>query len=122
MYPKPLQDLSGWDVRSIGCSFTSIVVAADDSVIAWGPSPTFGELVRCHIYYNHNFSGFISIMPFQGLGEMRKSSTTPIEVKALEGVYIMHVVCGVSHTLMLARDDSEEEKARLQDFPVYSVP
>lgn len=45
MYPKPVQDLSGWDVRSIGCSYTSILVAADESVIAWGPSPTFGELV-----------------------------------------------------------------------------
>lgn len=46
MYPKPLQDLSGWNVRSVGCSVTSIVVAADESVIAWGPSPTYGELVR----------------------------------------------------------------------------
>lgn len=45
MYPKPLQDLCGWDVRSVGCSITSIVVAADESVIAWGPSPTYGELV-----------------------------------------------------------------------------
>ena len=45
MYPKPLQDLYGWDVRSIGTSVTSIVVAADESCIAWGPSPTYGELV-----------------------------------------------------------------------------
>lgn len=45
MYPKPLQDLGGWNVRSVGCSVTSIVVAADESVIAWGPSPTHGELV-----------------------------------------------------------------------------
>ena len=45
MYPKPLQDLFGWEVRDIGCSATSIVVAADRSVIAWGPSPTYGELV-----------------------------------------------------------------------------
>ena len=27
-------------------SKTSIVVAADDSVVSWGPSPTYGELVR----------------------------------------------------------------------------
>jgi hypothetical protein len=45
MYPKPIQDLTGWAVRSVGCGFTSIVMAADDSVIAWGPSPTCGELV-----------------------------------------------------------------------------
>ena len=46
MYPKPIQDLSGWEIRCVGCSQTSVVVAADDSVIAWGASPTFGELVR----------------------------------------------------------------------------
>jgi alpha-tubulin suppressor-like RCC1 family protein len=45
MYPKPIQDLSGWDIRCVACSQTSVVVAADDSVIAWGCSPTFGELV-----------------------------------------------------------------------------
>ena len=45
MYPKPIQDLTGWNVRSVGVSNTSIVIAADDSVIAWGPSPTSGELV-----------------------------------------------------------------------------
>lgn len=45
MYPKPIQDLSGWEIRCVGCSQTSVVVAADDSVIAWGASPTFGELV-----------------------------------------------------------------------------
>ena len=28
------------------CSKTSIVLAADDSVVSWGPSPTYGELVR----------------------------------------------------------------------------
>ena len=28
------------------CSKTSIVLAADDSVVSWGPSPTYGELVK----------------------------------------------------------------------------
>jgi len=46
MYPKPLQDLAGWNVRSVGCAATSIVVAADESVISWGPSPAYGELVN----------------------------------------------------------------------------
>lgn len=45
MYPKPVQDLSGWHITSIGCSNTSIVISADDTLIAWGASPTFGELV-----------------------------------------------------------------------------
>lgn len=59
MYPKPVQDLAGWDIHHIGTGFTSIVIAADDTVIAWGASPTYGEL---------------------GLGEFQKSSTTPKEV------------------------------------------
>ena len=57
MYPKPLQDLSGWNVRSVGCSVTSIVVAADESVIAWGPSPTYGELV-IYSFYIHLLNFF----------------------------------------------------------------
>ncbi|KAF8785979.1 Protein RCC2 like protein [Argiope bruennichi] len=44
MYPKPVQDLVGWQVRDVGCSNCSIVCVADESVISWGPSPTYGEL------------------------------------------------------------------------------
>ncbi|XP_015116936.1 protein RCC2 homolog [Diachasma alloeum] len=99
MYPKPIPDLSGWEIRCVGVSQTSVVVAADESVIAWGASPTFGEL---------------------GFGEMRKSSTTPMEVKALEGLYITAITCGLSHTLMIARDDTEEERAKLAKLEVYS--
>lgn len=58
MYPKPIQDLSGWDIRCIGCSQTSVVVAADDSVIAWGSSPTFGELV-IFLFVHNLFTRFI---------------------------------------------------------------
>ena len=45
MYPKPIMDLSGWAIRSIGCSGKGWMVAADDSVIGCAPSPCFGELV-----------------------------------------------------------------------------
>nr|CAD7437645.1 unnamed protein product [Timema bartmani] len=99
MYPKPIQDLAGWSVRSVGCSFTSIVMAADDSVIAWGPSPTYGEL---------------------GFGELPKSSTTPMEVKPLEGIYIMQVACGMGHTMFIARDHTEQERKLLQQLPEYT--
>lgn len=49
MYPKPVQDLGGWNITSVGCSNTSIVISADDSLIAWGASPTFGELVSINL-------------------------------------------------------------------------
>lgn len=51
MYPKPVQDLGGWNIQAIGTSNTSVVISADDSLIAWGASPTFGELVS-------NFTNF----------------------------------------------------------------
>lgn len=89
MYPKPIQDLCGWDIRSVGCSQTSTVVAADESVIAWGPSPTYGEL---------------------GLGENQKSKTVPMEVKALDGAHVNMVTCGMGHTLYICRDTEEEDK------------
>lgn len=82
MYPKPIQDLCNWNIRSIGCANKSIVVVADQSVISWGPSPTYGEL---------------------GYGENKpKSSTTPQEVKILEKVHVKKVTCGYGHTLMIA--------------------
>lgn len=43
MYPKNVQDLNGWDVRTVGCANKSIVLAADESVVSWGPSPTYGK-------------------------------------------------------------------------------
>ena len=52
---------------------------------------------------------------------MRKSSTTPMEVKALEGLYITALTCGISHTLMICRDESEEDKAKIAKLQEYSI-
>jgi len=100
MYPKPVRDLSGWDVRSVGCSKTSIVLAADDSVVSWGPSPTYGELG-----YGLKKGG-------------QKSSSNPKIVEPLEGVYIKQVACGLGHTLYIARDE-ESDRPLLDKIPVY---
>lgn len=62
MYPKPVQDLAGWNIKYIGTGNTSIIVAADESVIAWGASPCYGEL---------------------GFGDMQKTSTVPKEVSVI---------------------------------------
>ncbi|KAH3779864.1 protein RCC2 homolog [Dreissena polymorpha] len=101
MYPKHVMDLSGWRIRSIGCANRSVVVAADESVIAWGCSPTFGEL---------------------GLGETPKSSTTPVESKPLDGIHVHSVSCGFSHTLMIARVDTDEEREKVNKLPLYNPP
>ncbi|XP_073794335.1 protein RCC2 homolog isoform X2 [Danio rerio] len=100
MYPKAVQDLCGWKIRSLACGKSSIIVAADDSTISWGPSPTFGEL---------------------GYGDNKpKSSTTAQEVKTLDGVYSEQVVMGYSHSLVIARQDTEQEKEKLKKLPEYN--
>lgn len=93
MYPKNVQDLCGWKITAVSCANRSIFVIADETCISWGPSPTYGEL---------------------GYGEGKsKSSTTPQEVKTLEGVHINDVACGFGHTLLISRDGSSEDQAAL---------
>lgn len=47
---------------------------------------------------------------FQGLGENVKSSTQPKEVKALEGSHVYQVTCGMGHTAMIVRDETEKDR------------
>ncbi|XP_046381078.1 protein RCC2-like [Haliotis cracherodii] len=100
MYPKLVHDLTGWKIRSVGCCNRSIVLSADESVISWGPSPTFGEL---------------------GYGENKmRSSTTPQEVKLLDGVHVHAIACGYAHSIVIARCDTEEDQKRIERFPTYT--
>ena len=99
MYPKAVQDLSGWNIRSLSHANKSIVVCADNSVISWGPSPTYGEL---------------------GYGENKaKSSTIPQEMKLLNDIYVTKVACGFGHTLLLARQESKAEQDRIDKLPKW---
>lgn len=50
MYPKPVQDLHGWNLRSIGTCSIGLVAAADDSCIVWGSGTSSGELVIKNIF------------------------------------------------------------------------
>lgn len=47
---------------------------------------------------------------FQGLGENCRSSTQPKEVKALEGCHVEQITCGMGHTVMLVRDETDQDK------------
>ncbi|XP_077302046.1 protein RCC2 [Arctopsyche grandis] len=98
MYPKPVQDLAGWNIRCVGTGNTSVVIAADDNLIVWGASPTYGEL---------------------GLGDLTKSSTKPVEVPRMEGTKISLVSMGYSHTLLLCNDSSETAKEKLAKMPTF---
>ena len=42
MYPKPEDDLRGWNVHTFGVGYNHSIVHADDSVIGWGPSALSG--------------------------------------------------------------------------------
>ncbi|KAG0712629.1 Protein RCC2 [Chionoecetes opilio] len=45
-----------------------------------------------------------------GLGENTKSSTTAKEVKALEGSHVQQITCGMGHTVLLVREETEQDK------------
>lgn len=96
MYPKPIQDLSGWmDVRSIGCSSKGWIVTADGCVIAAVPSPCFGELA---------------------MGENKKSSANPVEVKTLTDIPIDQLTMGLAHSVFVAKPKTAAEKAKVESL------
>jgi hypothetical protein len=93
MYPKPEGDLSGWCIESIGCGKASVVVAADNSVIAFGGNVQHREL---------------------GLGDDGpKTASRPRKVDALEGIEVVQVACGLGTTLLLAEADGNDTVASL---------
>lgn len=97
MYPKPVTDLSGWTVRAIACGTKGWMVAAEDSVIGCSRSPCFGELA---------------------MGENKKSSACAVEITKLENVFVHTCGMGVSHSVFLARNDSEDDKKALEKYKV----
>ncbi|XP_023334185.1 protein RCC2 homolog [Eurytemora carolleeae] len=97
MYPKPVQDLSGWEVRSIACNSKGWLAAADEAVIGCMPSPCVGEL---------------------GAGMKKKSSAQPTILDTLDKVHVLRVGAGLSHSLFIARNQTEADKKILEKFPV----
>lgn len=50
-----------------------------------------------------------------------KSSTQPKEVKALEGAHVSQVSCGMGHTIMVVRDETDKDKEileKLKEIPL----
>jgi hypothetical protein len=52
------------------------------------------------------------------MGEHKKSSAAPLEVKTLSGVFIKQVAMGVAHSLFLACPKNEAEQKKLESYPV----
>ncbi|KAG5246447.1 protein RCC [Salix suchowensis] len=80
MYPKPLMDLSGWNLRCMDSGNMHHFVGADNSCISWGHAQN-GEL---------------------GYGPNgQKSSAVPKKVDILEGMHVIGVACGVGHSMVI---------------------
>lgn len=101
MYPKPVFDLSGWNVRCMDCGNMSSMVGADagaeSSCISWGTA-SYGEL---------------------GYGpDGPKSSANPKKVEALEGLRVLRVACGVGHCLAVVAGGGDAAAA-LEKLDVF---
>ncbi|XP_058091066.1 uncharacterized protein LOC131237364 [Magnolia sinica] len=80
MYPKPVMDLSGWNIRCMDSGNMHHFCGADESCISWGQAQ-YGEL---------------------GYGpDAQKSSANPKKVDILEGMGVISVACGMGHSLIV---------------------
>uniref|UniRef100_A0A0D3G199 Uncharacterized protein n=1 Tax=Oryza barthii TaxID=65489 RepID=A0A0D3G199_9ORYZ len=96
MYPKPLLDLSGWNIRCMASGNMHHVVGADDSCISWGTAQN-GEL---------------------GYGPNgQKSSANPKKVDILEGMHVISVGCGYGLSAIVV--DRSIASDRLNQLDIY---
>lgn len=97
MYPYPMYDLQGWNVRSMACGPNTYAIAADYSVIIWGQAVA-GEL---------------------GYGpDGKKSSANPDKCNALETWHTHQVGAGLGWSLFLV-DPVNKDGKTLDKFPVF---
>ncbi|KAG8493685.1 hypothetical protein CXB51_011681 [Gossypium anomalum] len=96
MYPKPLMDLSGWNLRCMDSGNMFHFVGADSSCISWGHAQ-YGEL---------------------GYGPTgQKSSAIPKKVDILEGMHVISVACGMGHSMVIV--DRTNIGDRLDQLEIY---
>ncbi|XP_024027175.1 protein RCC2 homolog [Morus notabilis] len=96
MYPKPLMDLSGWNLRCMDSGNMHHFVGADNSCISWGHAQ-HGEL---------------------GYGPNgQKSSSVPKKVDILEGMHVLSVACGLGFSMVVV--DRTNVADRLDQLDVY---
>ncbi|KAL8524029.1 hypothetical protein ACS0TY_013841 [Phlomoides rotata] len=96
MYPKPLMDLSGWNLRCMDSGNMHHFVGADSSCISWG----------------HAQSGELGYGP-----NGQKSSAIPKKVDILEGMQVITVACGSAHSLVVV--DRTSVADRLDQLEVH---
>jgi len=98
--PQMLNQVQGWRIRTQACGNTSMIIGSQESLIAWGPGPTYGEL---------------------GYGpDAPKSSTTSKEVEDLKGTHVMQVAAGYAHSLAIVHPTKGKGKERLDALGVFA--
>ncbi|GMH23404.1 hypothetical protein Nepgr_025247 [Nepenthes gracilis] len=96
MYPKPLMDLSGWNIRCMDSGNMHHFVGADSSCISWG----------------HAQNGELGYGP-----NTQKSSAVPKKVEILDGMHVISVACGLAHSMVVV--DRTDVVDRLDQLDVY---
>ncbi|XP_074273380.1 uncharacterized protein LOC141596995 [Silene latifolia] len=96
MYPKPLMDLSGWNLRCMDSGSMHHFVGADTSCISWG----------------HAQNGELGYGP-----NAQKSSAIPKKVDILDGMHVISVACGLAHSMVVV--DRTGVIDRLEQLDVY---
>ncbi|OAY50624.1 protein RCC2 homolog isoform X2 [Manihot esculenta] len=96
MYPKPLMDLSGWNLRCMDSGSMHHFVGADNSCISWGHAQ-YGEL-------GYGPSG-------------QKSSSVPKKVDILESMHVIGVACGMGLSMVIV--DRTNVDDRLEQLDIY---
>ncbi|XP_062185049.1 uncharacterized protein LOC133888725 isoform X1 [Phragmites australis] len=96
MYPKPVMDLSGWNIRCMASGNMHHVVGADDSCISWG--------VAVHGELGYGPNG-------------QKSSANPKKVDILEGMHATSVGCGYGLSLIVV--DRVNAGDQLDQLEIY---
>ena len=99
-YPTANTDLTGWHCRQVAGGSNSIIVAADDRVVAWGV-PVAGKW---------------------GLEGGAKSTVGAKFVTALDQLRVIDVSAGYAHVSFLVNAENPAAEAILDAFPVFEAP
>ena len=51
------------------------------------------------------------------MGENKKSSASPIEIKGMQDINVVQAQMGVAHTLFLVKPTSDAIKTKVEGFP-----
>ena len=106
-YPKPIQELSGWSVRTVSAGPQSTIVAAADALVTWGNSPMVGELGLASSHAHLLFFLRSKSAGRYGPQAPTKSSSKPKLVDDLDGCHVIMARMGMCCSVILVDSTSQ---------------